>query len=141
MGRILAIDYGQKRVGLAVTDSLQIIANPLTTVHSKDIFDYLINYLRTEQVDAFVLGYAKQMNNTDSESMRYIKPFANKLKKTFPYVKLIYIDERFTSKIAQRSLIDAGAKKKTRQKKELLDKISATVILQTYLEQKNNNVI
>ncbi|RLD48457.1 MAG: Holliday junction resolvase RuvX [Bacteroidetes bacterium] len=141
MGRILAIDYGRKRVGLAVTDSLQIIANPLTTVHSKDIFEYLKTYLQTEPVDAFVLGYAKQMNNTDSESMKYIKPFADKLKKTFPNVKFVYIDERFTSKMAQRSLIDAGAKKKTRQKKELLDKISATIILQTYLKQKNNNII
>jgi len=141
MGRILAIDYGRKRVGLAVTDTLQIIANPLTTVHSKDVLNFLKEYLRTEDVDTFVLGYAKQMNNTDSESMKYIKPFADKLKKTFPDVKFIYIDERFTSKIAQRSLIDAGAKKKTRQKKELLDKISATIILQTYLEQKNNNII
>ena len=141
MGRILAIDYGRKRVGLAVTDTLQIIANPLTTVHSKDVLNFLKEYLRTEDVDTFVLGYAKQMNNTDSESMKYIKPFADKLKKTFPDVEFIYIDERFTSKIAQRSLIDAGAKKKTRQKKELLDKISATIILQTYLEQKNNNII
>jgi len=141
MGRVLAIDYGRKRVGLAVTDSLQLIANPLTTVHSKDIFTFLTDYLKNEQVDVFVLGYAKQLNNNDSESMKYIKPFADKLKKTFPEIKLIYIDERFTSKIAQRSLIDAGARKKTRQKKELLDKISATVILQSYLEQKNNNVI
>ncbi len=141
MGRILAIDYGRKRVGLAVTDTLQIIANPLTTIHSKDIFEYLKNYLKTEKVDTFVLGYAKQMNNTDSESMKYIKPFADKLKKTFPDVEFVYIDERFTSKMAKRSLIDAGAKKKTRQKKELLDKISATIILQTYLEQKNNNIL
>ena len=141
MGRILAIDYGRKRVGLAVTDNLQIIANPLTTVHSKDIFAYLSNYFTTENIEAIVVGYAKQLNNEDSESMRFINPFFDKLKKTYPEKKFYFVDERYTSKIAQHTLIDAGAKKKTRQKKELLDKISATIILQTFLEQKNNNIL
>lgn len=136
MGRILSIDYGRKRVGIAVTDTLQIIASGLTTVHSKDIFDFLKEYTEKEKVDTFVVGYAKQMDNTDSESMKYIIPFTNRLKKLFPKIPFVFVDERFTSKIAKQTMIDGGLGKKARQNKELVDKISATIILQTYLEQK-----
>ncbi|MFA8299612.1 MAG: Holliday junction resolvase RuvX [Hyphomicrobiales bacterium] len=136
MGRILAIDYGQKRVGLAVTDELQIIANSLTTVHVKDLFSYLTDYLNKENVECIVVGEPKQMNNTPSESSRFIEPFVKKLKSTFPKMKVERFDERFTSKIAHQTMIDAGLKKKDRQRKELVDTISATLILQSYLENK-----
>ena len=134
MGRILAIDYGQKRVGLAVTDELQIIATGLDTVHSKDIFIYLKDYLKNEEVDCFVVGEPKQMNNKVSESAKFIEPFVKKLKKEFPDITIKRYDERFTSKIAIQSMITAGLKKKDRQKKETVDKISAVLILQSYLE-------
>ena len=136
MGRILAIDYGQKRVGLALTDEMQIIANSLTTVHVKDIFSYLKDYRIKENVECIVVGEPKQMNNTASESSRFIEPFVKKLKKTFPKMKVERFDERFTSKIAHQTMIDAGLKKKDRQRKELVDTISATLILQSYLENK-----
>jgi putative Holliday junction resolvase len=137
MGRILAIDYGQKRVGLAVTDPFKIIANGLTTVHSKDIFDYLTEYIKKEDVECFIVGHPKQMNNQDSESMVYIKPFIKKLEKIFPTIPVKLADERFTSKIAVQTMLDAGLKKKARQNKALIDTISATIILQSYLESKN----
>ena len=134
MGRILAIDYGQKRVGLAVTDSLKIIATNLTTVASKDIFDFLKNYIIKEKVELIVVGLAKKLNNTDSSSMQFIKPFAEKLKKTFPELQIEMYDERYTSKLALRAMIESGASKKTRRNKALLDSISATILLQNYLE-------
>ncbi|MDO9154587.1 MAG: Holliday junction resolvase RuvX [Paludibacter sp.] len=134
MGRILAIDYGQKRVGLAVTDPLRIMANGLDTVGVHEIFDYLAKYLVKEQVDKFVLGLPKQMNGEASASMQYIRPFAKALQRKFPDIELIYVDERFTSVLAHKTMQDAGLKKKDRQNKELVDKISATIILQTYLE-------
>lgn len=137
MARILAIDYGQKRVGLAVTDEGQIIATPLTTVHSKDVIKYLKDYLNREPVELFVVGEPRQMNNTPSESVKFIEPFVRLLAKTFPDVKIARIDERFTSKMAQRTILEAGAKKKDRQKKELVDMVSAVIILQSYLEAKN----
>jgi putative holliday junction resolvase len=138
LGRILAIDYGSKRVGIAVSDPMKIIANGLTTVHSKEIMDFLGNYLKNEIVDCFVVGYAKQMNGKDSDSMRFIKPFVNRLKKIFPSVPVEMLDERFTSKIAFQTMIDAGLKKKDRQNKALIDTISATIILQSYMELKEN---
>lgn len=137
MARILAIDYGQKRVGLAVTDVQQIIATPLTTVNSKDIISYLKDYLSREPVELFVVGEPRQMNNTPSESVKFTEPFVRLLAKTFPDVKIARIDERFTSKMAQRTILEAGAKKKDRQKKELVDMVSAVIILQSYLETKN----
>ncbi len=137
MARILAIDYGQKRVGLAVTDEGQIIATPLTTVHSKDVIKYLQDYLSREPVELFVVGEPRQMNNTPSESVKFTEPFVRLLAKTFPDVKIARIDERFTSKMAQRTILEAGAKKKDRQKKELVDMVSAVIILQSYLEAKN----
>ncbi len=136
MGRVLAIDYGQKRVGLAVTDPLQITANGLDTVNVHDIFDYLTKYLSKEQVDKFVLGLPKQMNGMESDSMQYIRPFAKALQRKFPQIELVYVDERFTSVLAHKTMLEAGLKKKDRQNKELTDKISATIILQTYLESK-----
>ncbi len=136
MGRILAIDYGRKRVGLAVTDPLQMIANSLTTVHSKDIWDFLENYFKNEDVECVVVGYPKQMNNQASEAVRFINPFVKKLTKTYPDMEVKLVDERFTSKMAFQTMIDAGLKKKARQNKELVDTISATIILQSYLEQR-----
>ena len=134
MGRILAIDYGQKRVGLAVTDTLKIIATNLSTVASKDIFDFLKNYFIKEKVDIIIVGLAKRLNNTDSSSMQFIKPFTEKLKKTFPELQIEMYDERYTSKLALQAMIESGASKKTRRNKALLDSISATILLQNYLE-------
>ena len=137
MGRILAIDYGQKRVGLAVTDEGQIIATALDTVHSKDIFQYLKDYTRKEKVDSFVVGEPKQMNNQMSDSVKFIDPFVRKLKKEFPDIELERYDERFTSKIAFQTMISAGLKKKDRQNKATIDKISAVLILQSYMKYKS----
>ncbi len=133
MARILAIDYGQKRVGIAATDELQITANALETVHSKDIVNYLKRYCGKENVECIVVGEPRQMNNQKSESARFIEPFVRKLKKTFPGIKIDRFDERFTSKMAMQSMIEAGLKKKDRQNKELIDSISATLILQSYM--------
>ncbi len=135
MGRIIAIDYGQKRAGLAVTDPLQIIANGLDTVPSHTLIDFLEKYFAVEQVDLILLGYARQASGADSESMRFIQPFFNRLKNKFPQMPVQWVDERYTSKIAFQTMIDGGLKKKARQNKALVDKISATIILQSYLEQ------
>jgi putative Holliday junction resolvase len=137
LGRILAIDYGRKRVGIAVTDPLQIIANGLTTVHSKDIWDFLSDYFKKEDVECIVIGYPKQMNNEASDAVRYINPFIKRLTKLYPEMPVKLVDERFTSKIAHQTMIDAGLRKKARQNKELVDTISATIILQSYLEQRS----
>ena len=137
MGRIMAIDYGRKRVGIAVTDELQIIANGLTTVSSHEIFAFLRSYVQKEKVDAFVVGEPRQMNNQPSESLHYIIPFVNRLKKEFPEIPVEMVDERFTSKMAFQTMIDGGLKKKDRQNKELVDTISAAIILQTYLNARS----
>jgi putative holliday junction resolvase len=134
MGRIMAIDYGQKRVGLAVTDPLQIIATNLGTVAAHDIIDYLQKYLQKETVDIFVVGLAKKWNNSESSSMQYIKPFVEKLKKTFPQIPVEMYDERFTSKMAFQAMIDGGMSKKDRQNKATIDSVSATILLQNFLE-------
>ena len=136
MGRILAIDYGRKRCGIAVTDTLQLIATGLKTVPAAELMDFLKQYAQKEQVDTFVVGHAKQMDATDSESMQYIRPFVEKLKKEFPQIPVEMVDERFTSKIAFQAMIDGGLKKKQRQDKALIDTVSATIILQSYMEQK-----
>lgn len=138
MARILAIDYGRKRIGLAVSDPMQIIANGLDTVAAKDALDYLEKYLQKEEVECFVIGYPKQLNNEDSESMKYLKPFLGQLKKKFPDMKVELVDERFTSKIAFQTMIDGGLKKKQRQNKAMIDKVSATIILQSFMETKRN---
>ncbi|WP_089377421.1 Holliday junction resolvase RuvX [Lutibacter flavus] len=136
MARILAIDYGEKRTGIAVTDELQIIASGLTTIATKNIFSFLTEYLKSENVELFIVGEPKQMNNKESESEQFIKPFVEKLSLTFPKIPIKRIDERFTSKMAFQSMIDSGLKKKQRQNKALIDEISATLILQSYLYNK-----
>jgi len=136
MGRILAIDYGTKRTGIAVTDSLQIIATGLTTVRTHDIFDFLRDYFAKETVDLVVIGQAKTLRNEPSENQKFINIFDKKFRKMFPSYPIVYIDERFTSSIAHQTVLDSGIGKKKRQNKEMIDTISATIILQSYLEQK-----
>ncbi|MDX9880858.1 MAG: Holliday junction resolvase RuvX [Prolixibacteraceae bacterium] len=136
MGRILAIDYGRKRTGLAVTDTLQIIASKLDTVPSPEIFSFLKMYLQKEPVERIIVGYPLQMNNEASEAVLYINPFLKRLVKEFPGIPVEQVDERFTSKMAFHAMIDAGLKKKDRQNKATVDAVSATIMLQTYLEQK-----
>jgi putative Holliday junction resolvase len=135
MGRIIAIDYGQKRVGFAVTDELQICANALETVHVSKAFDYLMQYIERENVDTVVVGAPRKMDNSVSDSARLIESFVNRVRKVLPSMPLVRVDERFTSKIAFQTILDAGIKKNMRQDKSLIDKISATIILQTYLQQ------
>jgi putative Holliday junction resolvase len=137
MGRIIAIDYGRKRTGIAVTDPLQIIANGLATVPTAELMTFLGNYFAKEQVDEVVVGLPKQMNNELSENMGNITPFVNRFKKLYPAIPVVFVDERFTSVLAHRAMIDGGLKKKDRQNKALVDEISATIILQSYMEQKN----
>lgn len=134
MGRILAIDYGRKRTGLAVTDELQIIATALTTVETPKLMEYLTKYTSQEKVERFVVGEAKQMDNTPSESAKYIEPFVERLKKMFPAIPVERVDERFTSKMAFQAMIDGGLKKKQRQNKALIDTVSAVIILQSYMQ-------
>ncbi|MFY8020211.1 MAG: Holliday junction resolvase RuvX [Bacteroidia bacterium] len=134
MGRILAVDYGTKRVGLAVTDPSRIIASGLTTVHSKDIIKFLEDYIKKEPVDIFVVGKPLRLDGSDSESAVHVEKFISLLAKHFPQIPVERIDERFTSKIAQRSMLEMGLKKKDRQNKESVDQISAVLILQTYME-------
>ncbi|MCW1736169.1 Holliday junction resolvase RuvX [Anaerorudis cellulosivorans] len=136
MGRILAIDYGKKRTGIAVSDPLQIIANGLTTVKTSEIFDFLSDYLQKEEVSAIVVGLPKQMSGEMSENMQRVEVFVNKLKQIFSSVPIEYFDERFSSKMAHQAMIDGGLKKKDRQNKALVDEISATIILQGYMESK-----
>ncbi|MDD6890885.1 MAG: Holliday junction resolvase RuvX [Bacteroidales bacterium] len=136
MSRILAIDYGKKRTGIAVTDPLQIIATGLTTVPTHQLMDFLLNYVRQEPVERIVVGHPKQMNNEDSENMRNIVPFVKQLKKRLPDLPVELVDERFTSVLAHQAMIAGGLKKKDRQNKALVDEISATIILQSYLEAK-----
>lgn len=137
MGRIVAIDYGRKRVGLAVTDPGQIIASPLETVPSGRIEEFLAEYLGREKVDAIVVGYPVQMNNKPSEAVKYINPFIKRLKKILPGMPVYLADERFTSAIGKQAIIDGGVKKKGRRDKSLVDRISASLILQSFLENRN----
>ncbi|MCR4994141.1 MAG: Holliday junction resolvase RuvX [Bacteroidales bacterium] len=132
--RILAIDYGQKRTGLAVTDSLQLIANGLTTVATKDLEAFLLDYLAKEKVERIVVGQPKQMNGQDSENMRRITPFVNRLKHLLPEIPVELFDERFTSVLAHRAMLESGIGRKARQNKALVDEISATIILQDWME-------
>ena len=134
--RIMAFDYGTKRIGVAVTDPLQIIATALTTVHPEDIFQYLKDYLQQEQVETFVVGKPLQMDGTDSESAQHVVGFVRKLKKEFPTIKVVEVDERFTSKMASSAIAQSGMKKNKKQNKGLVDTISATIILQTYMDTK-----
>ncbi|MDO5341071.1 MAG: Holliday junction resolvase RuvX [Bacteroidia bacterium] len=133
MGRIMAIDYGRKRCGVAVTDPLRIVANGLTNVPAHELMAFIQNYVKTEQVDVIVVGEPKDMKNNASESAKYIEPFVRQLEKTFPAIEIKRYDERFTSVIAHQTMLDAGLKKKQRQNKELVDTISATLILQSFM--------
>ena len=137
MSRILAFDYGTKRIGVAVTDPLQIIATGLDTIHPKDILEYLKKYLLSEPVELFIVGEPKQMDGTPSQSAQHVKGFITTLKKNFPTIPVEVIDERFTSKMAAATVAQSGFKKSDRQNKERLDTISATIILQSYLEKKS----
>jgi len=139
MGRIIGVDYGVKRIGLAVTDPLKIFASPLITVNQEEFYNYINDYLKENEVEAFVIGYPVQMNNRPSESVTYINPFIKKLKKTFPEKHIYLADERFTSRMAMKTMIDGGVKKKDRQDKSLVDKISASIILQSFLDKSSNN--
>ncbi|MBP0903893.1 Holliday junction resolvase RuvX [Mariniflexile gromovii] len=136
MARILAIDYGMKRTGIAVTDALQIIASALTTVNTNELLTFLNDYTTKEPVELFIVGEPKQMDNTASESEALIVPFLKKLEAQFPNIPIQRVDERFTSKMAFQSMIDGGLKKNQRKNKALVDEISATLILQSYLYSK-----
>lgn len=137
MGRLLAIDYGTKRCGIAVTDNLQIISTALTTVHSKDLISFLESYMAKEKVDVIVVGEPKTLLNMSSSSARFIDPFVKQLTKKFPGTKIERYDERFTSKLALKTMLDGGLKKKDRQNKATVDMISATIILQDYMQSKS----
>lgn len=134
MSRILAIDYGKKRSGIAVTDPLQLIAGGLTTVSTPELLSFIKQYVAKESVERILVGLPKQMNNEASENMKRIEPFVHTLRKQIPSVPVEYVDERFTSVLAHRTMLDAGLKKKERQNKALVDEVSATIILQSYLE-------
>lgn len=136
MARILAIDYGLKRTGIAVTDELQIIASGLTTVSTNDLIPFLKDYIKKEKIELFLIGEPKQMNNSPSESEVFIIPFIKKLESVFPNIPIERVDERFTSKMAFKTMIDSGLKKNQRKNKALIDEISATLILQSYLYSK-----
>ncbi|MEZ7876629.1 MAG: Holliday junction resolvase RuvX [Polaribacter sp.] len=133
MARVLAIDFGKIRTGIAVTDELKIIASGLTTVNTSDLLSFLKEYTSKEKVELFLMGLPKQMDNSDSESEALILPFLKKIEKLFPQIPMKRIDERFTSKMAFQTMIDSGMKKKQRRNKAIVDEISATIILQSYL--------
>ena len=137
MARLLAIDYGTKRTGIAITDELQIIASGLTTVDTRDLFKFLVDYCSKENVELFVIGEPKQMNNEVSESEASILNFIDKLSKTIPKIPIVRVDERFTSKMAFQTMIDSGLSKNQRKNKALVDEISATIILQSYMASKS----
>lgn len=138
MGRLLAIDYGLKRVGIAVTDPDKIIATALTTIETVKLLDFLRRYLSQEKVDLVIVGEPKQMNNQPSEIENHIKTFINQFKKVFPEISVHRFDERFTSKMAFQAMLDSGISRKARQNKALVDTISATIILQSYMESIRN---
>jgi putative Holliday junction resolvase len=137
VARILSIDYGKKRTGIAVTDPLQIIANGLATVSTSELFDYLKDYLSHEQVERIIIGRPLQTNGQPSENLQRVEQFVNRWKKEMPDVPVEYVDERFTSVLAHQAMIDGGLRKKARQDKALVDKISATIILEDYLRSKS----
>ena len=136
MARILSIDYGKKRTGIAVTDPLQIIANGLATVSTSELMAFILDYTAREDVERIVVGEPYQPNGLPSENLQRVRQFVATLKKKLPHVPITYYDERFTSVLAHQTLIDSGAKKKTRQNKALVDEISATIILQNYMESQ-----
>ena len=139
MARILAIDYGTKRTGIAVTDTLQIIATGLTTIHTQTLFDFLETYFKKEAVECVVIGNPKKLDNTPSESAQHVVGFTRKLKEKYPQLKIEMLDERFTSGMAQEAMIAAGTTKTQRRDKGTIDMISAVLLLQNYLEKKKFN--
>jgi len=140
MPRILAIDYGKKRTGIAVTDNLQMIANGLATIETKELERFILDYVAKEDVCTIVVGKPTQMNGEDSENMKRIEPFFNRLKKMFPNKEVTYYDERFTSVLAHQAMLQSGINRKARQNKALVDKISATIILEDYMQSKQNSL-
>ena len=136
MARILSIDYGKKRTGIAVTDPLQIIANGLATVSTSELFDFLKDYLSHEQVERIIIGRPLQTNGQPSENLQRVEQFVNRWRKEMPDVPVEYVDERFTSVLAHQAMIDGGLRKKARQDKALVDKISATIMLEDYLRRR-----
>lgn len=136
MARILAIDYGQKRTGLAVTDSMQLIAGALDTVDTKDLERYILDYVSREDVSTIVVGKPTQLNGENSENMKRVEPFFFRLKKLFPDKEVTYYDERFTSVLAHQAMLQSGIGKKARQNKALVDKISATIILEDFMQSR-----
>lgn len=138
MGRIMAIDYGRKRVGIAVTDELKMIAGGLCTIHSKDAMSFIKDYCDKEDIECIVVGEPVDMQMRASEASRFIEPFVKQLRKQFPHITVKRTDERFTSQMAMQAMRDAGLRKKARQNKSLVDTISATIMLQYYLEETAN---
>lgn len=141
MTRILGIDYGNKRMGIAVTDPLKIFASPLTTINPSEFDGFMEGYLKNEKVEAFVIGYPRKLNNQPSESVKYIDPFLKNLRRKYPEILIHQVDERFTSRMAMRSMIDGGVKKESRQDRSMIDRISASIILQSWLDSRSNNKI
>lgn len=138
MGRIIGIDFGRKRIGIAVSDPLNIFASPAGTVNSQEFEPFIDNYMKTEIIDCFVIGYPVQMNNKPSESVKYLEPFIRRLKKKYPEIPVNLTDERFTSQIAMQSMIAGGMKKSDRMDKSVIDKVSAAIILQSWLDRNSN---
>ncbi|MDR0729257.1 MAG: Holliday junction resolvase RuvX [Prevotellaceae bacterium] len=141
MNRIIGIDYGRKRVGIAVTDPLQLFATTLDTVAAKEVIEYLITYSGNEPVERFVVGYPKNLNNTPTETAPYVDAFLKQLQAKFPVIPVTLVDERFTSRMALRAMIDGGVKKMARREKATVDKVSAALILQGYLDSRKYNLI
>ncbi len=139
MGRIMALDYGRKRIGIAVTDPLRLFASGLTTIPTHEIWNFFNKYFQEEKVDSVVIGYPKNMKNEPSEAVKYIDPFIKAFNKKYPHLSLDIYDERFTSKMAFQAMIDGGLKKKARQDKGMIDKISAAILLESYMEMLKNS--
>ncbi|GGE24148.1 MULTISPECIES: Holliday junction resolvase RuvX [Sphingobacterium] len=135
--RLMAFDYGTKRIGIAVSDSMQIIASPLTNIHPEEIWKFLSEYLVEEQVETFIIGKPKKLDGTASESDQHVVGFSRKLRKTYPHIPIEEVDERFTSKIASQAISVSGMKKSKKQDKGLIDKVSAVLILQSYMDSKS----
>jgi putative Holliday junction resolvase len=138
MGRLLAIDFGRKRCGIAVTDALRIVANPLETVDTSQLIAFVKQYIAREKVDGIVVGKPKNLNGEDSDSMRYLTPVINKLRKEIAPLPLVFFDERFTSVLAHRAMIDGGMHKMARRDKAVVDRISASIILNDFLNSQQN---
>lgn len=137
MARILSIDYGSKRTGIAVTDPMQIIATGLTGIHTKDLEQFLIDYFKSETVEKVIIGHPTNLDDSDTHATPLVQAFINRFKKLFPLMPIIKVDERYTSKLASQSMLESGMKKKNRQNKKLVDEIAATIMLQQYLQSQS----